>query len=92
MSLHLHHLSLINFKNYDEVSVNFDKRVQCFLGNNGEGKTNLLDAIYYLAFSKSAFQPTDSLNIKKGAPFFVVQGTFSLHDQEEKIHCGFKKG
>lgn len=90
--MHLNHLSIVNFKNYTEASFNFSEKVNCFLGNNGEGKTNLLDAIYYLSNCKSYFNAIDSQNIKFEEPFFVVQGEFSLDDSVEKIYCGVKRG
>jgi len=49
----LKQLSIINFKNYDEAQLELSEKINCFLGDNGEGKTNLLDAIYYLSFCKS---------------------------------------
>lgn len=85
-------LSILNFKNYDEAELEFSDKVNCFLGNNGEGKTNLLDAIYYLSFCKSFFNPIDSQNIKHDMPFFVVEGFYNKKDKEEVIYCGLKKG
>ena len=61
------------------------------MGNNGEGKTNLLDAIYYLSFCKSYFNPIDSQNIKHHQPFFVVEGHYQNNDKEEAIYCGLKR-
>ena len=66
-------LSILNFKNYEEAQIEFSGKINCFLGNNGEGKTNLLDAIYYLSFCKSFFNPVDSQNIRHEEPFFVVE-------------------
>lgn len=66
--------------------------MNCFLGDNGEGKTNLLDSIFYLAFCKSYFNPTDSQNIKNQENFMVVQGEFEREGETEKIYCGIKKG
>ena len=67
---------------------------QCFglVGNNGAGKTNLLDAIYYLAFCKSYFNPADSQLIKHDEAFMVLQGEFEKNDSQEKIYAGLKKG
>ena len=91
--MHLNHLSLVNFKNCAESSFDFSNRVNCFLGNNGEGKTNLLDAIYYLSNCKSYFNSIDSQNVKFNEPFFVLQGRFELEDQKlEEIYCGVKIG
>ena len=83
-------LSLINFKNYSEVELDFSEKINCFVGNNGVGKTNLLDAIYYLSFCKSYFNLIDSQNIKHDEQFFVVQGSFFKDDKKEDVYCGLK--
>src|ERR1051326_9389408 len=88
----LEKLSLINFKNYAEAELSFSPSVNCFAGNNGSGKTNLLDAIHYLSFCKSFFNPIDSQNILHDAPFFVIQGWFEREGEEEEIYCGQKRG
>lgn len=85
-------LHLINFKNYAEANLDFSPKINCFVGNNGEGKTNLLDAIYYLAFCKSYFNPADSQLIKHDEAFMVLQGEFEKNDSQEKIYAGLKKG
>ena len=91
--MHLNHLSLLNFKNCAESSFDFSNRVNCFLGNNGEGKTNLLDAIYYLSNCKSYFNSIDSQNVKFNEPFFVLQGRFDLEaEKQQEIYCGVKIG
>ncbi len=90
--MNLSHLSLINFKNFDDISLELNPSVNCFLGNNGEGKTNLLDAIYYLSYTKSYFNSIDSQNVKFGEPFFVIQGVFELKDELFNVYCGVKKG
>lgn len=89
--MHLKHLSLINFKNYPEAELSFSPRFNCFTGNNGEGKTNLLDAIHYLSFCKSFFNSVDSRNISHNEPFFMIKGTFDLENNEEEIYCGLKR-
>lgn len=85
-------LSLLNFKNYQEAQFNFEHDIVCLSGNNGTGKTNVLDAIYYLSFCKSYFNPIDSQNIRHGDPFFVIEGLFELEDKEQKVYCGVKRG
>mgnify|MGYP003668968320 FL=1 len=90
--MYLKNLSIINFKNYKEASLTFHSNVNCFVGNNGGGKTNLLDAIFYLSFSKSYFNPADSQIITHEEPFMVVQGDFNRLDQNEAIYCGIKRG
>lgn len=89
--MHLSSLSLINFKNYPEATLQFSKSVNCFTGNNGSGKTNLLDAIYYLGLTKSYFNNIDSQLIKHNEQMFVLQGDFSNGELEEKIFCGLKQ-
>jgi DNA replication and repair protein RecF len=84
-------LSLVNFKNYASFEAEFSEKINCFVGNNGMGKTNLLDAIYYLSFCKSHFNPIDSQNIRHSEGFFVVQGTFNKFDEEIEIYCGIKR-
>jgi DNA replication and repair protein RecF len=89
----LKNLQLLQFKNYSEASLELSRDINCFLGNNGEGKTNLLDAIFYLAFCKSFFNPVDSQLIKNEEAFFSIKGEFCRKDEGiEKIHCGLKKG
>jgi len=90
--MYLKKLNLINFKNYKEADVSFSSHINCFVGNNGGGKTNLLDAIYYLSFCKSFINPLEGQNINHGEEFYMIQGTFELNKKNEKIYCGFKKG
>ncbi|ADY28096.1 DNA replication and repair protein RecF [Cellulophaga lytica] len=85
-------LSLVNYKNFDSKEFDFDAKINCFVGSNGVGKTNILDAIYHLSFGKSYFNPIASQNIKHGEDFFVVDGLFFKNDREEKIICSLKKG
>ena len=87
----LKRLSILNFKNYEETQLDLSEKINCFLGNNGEGKTNLLDAIYYLSFCKSYFNPIDSQNIKHDTPFFVVEGYYQNNGEEELVYCGLKR-
>lgn len=88
----LKQLSLINFKNYAEASVEFHPKINCLTGANGMGKTNLLDAIYYLSFCKSYFNAVDSQNILFGQEFFMVQGLFEKKGETEEVYCGVKRG
>ena len=81
--MYLQSIKLSNFKNYSEIDLDFSNNINCFIGNNGVGKTNLLDAIYYLSFSKSYFNSIDNQNIKYEEPFFAVHGNYSLPDSEE---------
>src|SRR3989344_6282776 len=84
-------LSVLNFKNYPEAELSFSKQINCLTGNNGEGKTNILDAIHYLSFCKSFFNPIDSQNILHDSQFFMVQGVFEMPEQEDEIYCGLKR-
>ncbi len=90
--MYLKNISLLNFKNYEESSLEFSKKINCFVGNNGAGKTNVLDAVYYLSFCKSYFNPIDSQNIKHDTPFFVIEGVFVKDTKEDHVYCGLKKG
>lgn len=85
-------LSLINYKNFDSQNLEFDSKINCFVGQNGIGKTNILDAIYHLSFGKSYFNPIATQNIKHGEDFYVIEGNFEKNDREEKIVCSLKKG
>tara|TARA_R110001592_G_scaffold107601_1_gene301040 strand:- start:1355 stop:2437 length:1083 start_codon:yes stop_codon:yes gene_type:complete len=87
----LRQLSLINYKNFESKELVFDSKINCFVGDNGIGKTNILDAIYHLSFGKSYFNPISSQNIRHGSDFFVVDGTFEKDDREEKIVCSLKR-
>lgn len=88
----LKNLSLVNYKNFDSQLFEFDSKINCFVGDNGKGKTNILDAIYHLAFGKSYFNPLAGQNIKHGEDFFIIEGSFDLNDRNEKIVCSLKKG
>ncbi len=89
--MHLHKLSLLNFKNYPEAELSFSVGANAFVGDNGSGKTNLLDAIHYLSLCKSYFNPADNQNIRHGAEFLLVQGSYDLNSQDENIYCGLKR-
>lgn len=88
----LQSITLLNYKNFESESFNFDPRINCFVGNNGIGKTNVLDAIYHLSFGKSYFNPITSQNIKHGEDFFVIEGKYEKDNKDEKIVVSAKKG
>jgi DNA replication and repair protein RecF len=89
----LNRISILQYKNLEQVELTFSPKLNCLLGLNGMGKTNLLDAIYYLSFCKSAGNPIDSQNIGHTHDFFVIQGFFTADDgSEEEIYCGLKRG
>jgi len=89
--MHLKTLSLVNFKNYEQVDIPLSAKINCFVGENGVGKTNLLDAIHYLSLCKSNLNPVDSQNITYDEDFLVIQGIFDRKGREENIYCGIRK-
>ncbi len=89
--MHLKSLSLANFKNYKQVDIPLSEKINCFVGENGVGKTNILDAVHYLSLCKSNLNPVDSQNMRYGQDFCVVQGVFSRLGKEENIYCGIRK-
>jgi len=88
----LNTLSLVNFKNYGQADFSFCPKINCLVGNNGTGKTNVLDAIYYLSMTKSCLNPADSQNIRYDTDFFVIQGEYERKGEPESIYCGMKRG
>ncbi|REE24498.1 DNA replication and repair protein RecF [Winogradskyella pacifica] len=90
--MNLNTLSLVNYKNFESQVFDFDVKINCFVGANGIGKTNALDAIYHLAFGKSYFNPIAVQNINHNAEFFVVDGNFSKYERTEKIIVSLKRG
>ena len=88
----LNAISILNYKNLEQVELSFSPKLNCFFGQNGMGKTNLLDAVYFLSFCKSAGNPIDSQNIRHEADFFVIQGFYTAADgTPEEIYCGMKR-
>ena len=88
----LNRISILNYKNLEQVELSFSPKLNCFFGQNGMGKTNLLDAVYYLSFCKSAGNPVDSQNILHEANFFMIQGFYQAVDgTPEEIYCGMKR-
>jgi DNA replication and repair protein RecF len=84
----LQRLTVSNFKNYEEASLQFSDKINCFIGDNGAGKTNLLDAIHYLSFCKSYFNPVDTQNIRHHENFFSIHGTYLKNgDSQDTISC-----
>ena len=88
----LKRISILNYKNLEEVEIDFSAKLNCFFGQNGMGKTNLLDAVYFLSFCKSSGNPIDSQNIRHEQDFFVIQGFYEAEDgTPEEIYCGMKR-
>lgn len=90
--MQLEELSLLNYKNFETQTFSFDEKINCFVGQNGVGKTNVLDAIYHLSFGKSYFNPITGQNMRHGTDFFVVEGTYQKEDRPEKIIVSAKRG
>ncbi len=88
----LKRLSILNYKNIRQADIEFSPKINCFIGQNGMGKTNLLDAIYYLSFCKSSSNPIDSQVMNHEGEFFMLQGQYeSEQGNEEEIYCGMKR-
>ncbi len=85
-------LQLLNFKNYETATLEFPSRINVLVGPNGSGKTNLLDAIYFLAFTKGAFQNTDAFHIRSGYDQFVIKGVFNINERPNEITCAVQTG
>lgn len=90
--MRLEHLHLVHFKNHSGADVSLGPQVNCFLGDNGSGKTNVLDAVHYLCFCKSYFNPIDAQNIAHDQPFMLVQGDFERLGTAERVSCGVQRG
>ena len=83
---------MANFKNCESAELVFSEKLNCFVGLNGAGKTNILDSIYYLSFCKSFFSSVDKQNIRHEQDFFSIHGTYSFDDKEnESVSCVQKR-
>ncbi len=91
-NMFLQKLSLVNYKNITQQVFDFEHKINCFVGDNGVGKTNVLDAIYYLSFAKSYFNSVAVQNIRHGEGFFMLEGAYKIDTREEVILCSLKKG
>lgn len=92
IAVFLKDIQLLNFKNYEERHFDFSQSVNCFVGSNGTGKTNVLEAIHYLSATRGYFNPIDSQNVKHGTEFFMISGVFETDMGEDRIQCSVKKG
>lgn len=92
----LKEISILNYKNIRETTLRFSDKLNCFVGLNGQGKTNILDAIYYLSFTKSAYNSIDSQNITHNEDIAMIQGRYIFDNmystESEVISCGIKRG
>lgn len=89
--MHLESLNLVNFKNFRQAELSFIPGINCIIGDNGVGKTNILDAIHYLCLCKSYFNPVDTQNITHEQDFAVIQGSFDLEGVSNDIYCGIQR-
>ena len=90
--MYLKKIALVNYKNFASKDFEFNEKINCFVGDNGIGKTNALDAIYHLAFAKGYFNSIAVQNIKHGEDFFLIEGLFEKGEKAELINCSLKRG
>jgi DNA replication and repair protein RecF len=90
--MYLAQLHLINFKNYEDLEVDLCAGINGLVGQNGSGKTNILDAVYYLSMCKSYLNAIDRQNIRFDQGFFSIQGKWHLEEQDYNVHCALKNG
>ena len=90
--MNINHIRICNFKNIAEADLDFSPKVNCFLGNNGMGKSNLLDAIYYMSFCKSFSGMTDSMLIRRGEDFSMIDARYDRRGIEEELQFGITRG
>jgi len=90
--MYLSKISILNFKNIAEQTLDLSEGINCFVGDNGAGKTNVLDAVYYLSMSKSALTMTDGQSVRHGEEFFMLDGSFRTDDgRTESVVCSFSR-
>ncbi len=87
--MRLEKLHLLNFKNYANADIEFEGLIHCFLGRNGSGKTNLLEAIHYLSFTRGATSNPDTSNIRHGEELFLIRGVFQLNKKRKEVTCSY---
>jgi len=90
--MHLQKITLVNFKNFESQTFDFQNKINCFVGNNGVGKTNVLDAIYYLSFAKSYFNAVATQNIRHTEEFFMIEGEYQIDTKIDTVVCSLKRG
>ena len=92
--MYLRELNILNFRNIESASLSFSPKINCLVGQNGMGKTNVLDAVYYLSFCKSSLCSIDSQNIRHNSEMAMLQGEYVFLDEEnaETISCGLRRG
>ena len=87
--MNIEKISLVNFKNHESINLDFDYKLNFIFGENGVGKTNILDSIYYLSFTKSFLKNIDKSNVKYGELFFSVKRTFLINNFRNEVFLGF---
>ncbi|MCK9291907.1 MAG: DNA replication and repair protein RecF [Bacteroidales bacterium] len=87
----LQQIRLTDFKNYASAELEFSEKINCFIGNNGSGKTNMLDAIYYLSYCKSYFNTIDQQNIRHHQDFFAIHGSYKRNGEIDTVSCVQKR-
>lgn len=90
--MYLKSLELLQFKNHEKTKLQFSKEINCIVGLNGSGKTNILDGIHYLSLTKSAVQSSDSLNVQHEKDFFAIKGHFELDHKPLEVRCTVEQG
>ena len=90
--MELRSLTLTNFKNIGEASLDFSPKINCFLGDNGMGKSNLLDAIHYLSFCRSFASVADTMVIRRGEDFAMARGIYRRRGADEELQLGMQRG
>ena len=90
--MYLQHLRVVNFKNYETFATDCSAQLNAFVGDNGTGKTNLLDAIHYLSLTKSAFAHLDAQSVRHGADFFRLEGNFRQQEASFRVTCALRTG
>ena len=88
----LSRLSILNYKNIAEASLEFSPKVNCLLGNNGMGKTNVLDAVFYMSFCQSSQTRSDAATVRHGEEFMLLQGVYERNGKTEQISCAVQRG
>ncbi len=89
----LNKINIVNYKNIKDANLCLSPKINCFIGHNGEGKTNFLDAVYYLSFCRSAYTSVDSHVIRHGEEFFMLDGNYvDENEEQENVFCGMKRG
>lgn len=84
-------ISIYNYRNIEELTFNCNDSINCLIGKNGVGKTNILDAIYYLSFCKSNLLANDAANVRNGENSFMIQGTYDVDDVQMKVSCAYNQ-